>query len=134
MSIYSECVNTAVDRFGSMEEPTKEITFFAYKNGEVREFFTRTDAYSFSNFVEESYKNKEDIEQFKIKKESYNKFIKDLFELKLRQEYNDLPDLIYEECYNFVRCELDMKSYYDIEENIDSICEFARKILNHVKC
>lgn len=95
MISYAEC-EKVVSSFPVY--PEKEYVWFAYNNGECKQFASRLEALTFSENVERSEINKEDYqEKTKLYQEDQNK-VYQFWISEMKKEFG-IPDRIFDICY-----------------------------------
>ena len=95
MISYKEC-EKAVSSFPAY--PEKEYVWFAYHNGECKQFSSRKEALTFSENVEKSELNQEEYkEKLKLYYEDQQKVV-DYWISEMRKEF-DIPDNNFDICY-----------------------------------
>ena len=125
MITYKECEN-AISSFPAY--PEKEYVWFAYKNGESKQFSSRKDALTFSENVERTELNPEDYkEKLKLYHADQQKVI-NYWIAEMRKEFG-VPDNIFDICYSEA---YDRGHSYGYDEvysyMIDSVA-FAEKVV-----
>lgn len=114
------------------EYPTKEYGYRAYKNGECKVFCARDEANQFSNL----------IERFVVNEEEYNEKLKEYhnfetkvqtFWLNLLKEEHDLPEKIFNICYDEAYDEGHSGGYDEVANCMYGVVEFYEKIMKVIK-
>lgn len=105
--------------------------WFAYKNGEVKQFSTREEAVKFSKNVEKSITNLKEINEWKEAKRELRLKTVDVWLTLLKLEYNDLPSKIFDLCYSRAR---DRSSGFDeIAFYMQDEVEFVEQVIEILK-
>ena len=85
------------------EWPQTVYKYYAYKDGKAREFDTRQEAQAFSNLVEYTVANKDEIHAFQDKQTEGEIAAAELWLKELRADYPELTDkqfgIIYDKAY-----------------------------------
>ena len=108
--------------------PEKEYVWFAYHNGECKQFSSRKDALTFSENVERSEVNKEIYEEkLKLYYENEQKVI-DYWISEMRKEFG-IPSKIFDICYAEAYDRGHSYGYDEVYQHMLDIVEFAEKII-----
>lgn len=95
------CKQVGYDR--TAERPQTVYKYYAYKDGKAREFDTRQEAQAFSNLVEYTVANKDEIHAFQDKQTEGEIAAAELWLKELRDDYPELTDkqfgVIYDKAY-----------------------------------
>ena len=132
MKTWSQCCDEAgYSREEYKDAPKVREIYFAYKNGEVKRFTTKSEAKSFSSMVE-TLANSDDkaaLDSFwKILREKESKAM-GIWNDALKEEFDYLDTRLFNLCYDraYVKCHGDGVDavYYEMED----LVEFAHKIM-----
>lgn len=124
MLTYKECEN-AVSSFPVY--PDKEYVWFAYKDGECKQFTSRTDALTFSNNVERSEVNKEEYEQKKKLYYEDQEKVVNFWISEMKKEF-DVSDKIFDICYAEAYDRGHSYGYDEVYNYMIDVVAFAEKI------
>lgn len=124
MLSYKECEN-AVSSFPVY--PEKEYVWFAYKDGECKQFASRTDALTFSNNVERSEVNKEEFEQRKKLYLEDQEKVMNFWISEMKKEF-DVSDKIFDICYTEAYDRGHSYGYDEVYYYMNDAVAFAEKI------
>lgn len=107
--------------------PKNKVIYFAYKNGEAKEFSNLYDAEKFSSITERVVRTpSENAEHVKLiyqkQTEAFDNWYKDL-----REEWKCMSDDIFNVCYSDASNK--RNSYDEIANNFDEYSEFVSKII-----
>lgn len=95
------CKQVGYDR--TADRPQTVYKYYAYKDGKAREFDTRQEAQAFSNLVEYTVANKDEIHAFQDKQTEGEIAAAELWLKELRDDYPELTDkqfgIIYDKAY-----------------------------------
>ena len=85
------------------EWPKPIFKYFAYKSGKAHEFKTMKEAHAFSDLVEHTVANKDEIQAFQDKQTKGETAAAELWLKELRDDYPELTDkqfgIIYDKAY-----------------------------------
>ena len=125
MLYYKECEN-AVSSFPVY--PEKEYVWFAYKNGESKQFPSRKDALTFSENVERSEVNPEEYkEKLKLYYEDQQKVV-NYWIAEMRKEFG-VPDNIFDICYSEAYDRGHAYGYDEVYHYMIDAVAFAEKVV-----
>ena len=95
------CKQVGYDR--SVKRPQNVYKYYAYKDGKAYEFATRQEAHAFSDLVERTVANKDEIQAFQDKQTKGETAAAELWLKELRDDYPELTDkqfgIIYDKAY-----------------------------------
>lgn len=95
------CKQVGYDR--SVKRPQNVYKYYAYKDGKAYEFATRQEAHAFSDLVEHTVANKDEIRAFQDKQTKAEIAAAELWLKELRDDYPELTDkqfsIIYDKAY-----------------------------------
>ena len=102
MITFKEACNR-VGYDSSVKRPQTVYKYYAYKDGKAHEFTTRQEAQAFSNLVEYTVANKDEIRAFQDKQTEAEIAAAELWLKELRADYPELTDkqfgMIYGKAY-----------------------------------
>lgn len=125
MLTYKQCQD-AVSSFPTC--PEKEYVWFAYHNGECKQFSSRKEALTFSENVERSEINAEYYkEKLKLYYEDQQRVV-DYWFSEMRKEFG-IPDNIFDICYSEAYDRGHSSGYDEVYQHMLDIVEFAEKII-----
>lgn len=125
MISYKEC-EKAVSSFPAY--PEKEYVWFAYHNGECKQFSSRKEALTFSENVEKSEVNQEEYkEKLKLYHEDQQKVV-DYWLSEMRKEFG-VPDNIFDICYSEAYDRGHAYGYDEIYGYMIDTVAFAEKVV-----
>ena len=97
--IFSEACNQVGYNPDYSNAPTRIYTYFAYKDGQSFECFSKAEAQKISHLIEYVLVNKDEIDQYaKNQNALLNKAIQ-LWKDNLRAEYSHIRESVYNMCY-----------------------------------
>ena len=101
ITFQNACEQVGYDR--SVQRPQTVYKYYAYKDGKAYEFGTRQEAHAFSNLVEHTVANKDEIRAFQDKQTEAEIAAAELWMKELRADYPELTnkqfDVIYGKAY-----------------------------------
>lgn len=110
--------------------PSKSVSYFAYKNGECREFESQTEALQFSSLYEIVDKNKDALrdytQEYRKQIREYERLRWDHFETELKKHY-ELPEAIINVILN-ESCDFASEHDIDVGEVFDGFVNLYHKI------
>lgn len=83
----------------NIDFPEKKYKYFAYKNGQAKEFPSKTDAISYSKNYESVVSNEDEIKDFQIEYCKKNSIASMILNLSLRKEHEHLPENVFNKVY-----------------------------------
>ena len=89
------------NKFNKPDVTKNKYRYFAYKNGEVREFDTLEHALMFSSNIEKFHCNKEEMDTYSQAIREYSNNVYNAWLLDLREEYSELSDEQFKLCFDF---------------------------------
>lgn len=113
--------------------PKKNKVFHAYKGGVCQTFMTEKEAYAFSELVECSVTNQEDIEKARAEISALENKCQGIWSKELRDEYHHLSDAVFRVCYNRAYDKGHAYGYDEIANVMIGVVEFAEEIIATVK-
>ncbi len=125
MISYDDC-KKVLDIFPNY--PTAEFTFFAYKNGETKQFSSNKEALGFSQNIEKVQVNEEEYkEKRKLYFEDCAK-VDEYWMSELRKEF-DISDKLFDVCYSEAYDRGHSAGYHEVYIYMIEVVEFAEKII-----
>jgi hypothetical protein len=128
--IFSEACNQVGYNPDYSNAPTRIYTYFAYKDGQSFECFSKAEAQKISHLIEYVLVNKDEIDQYaKNQNALLNKAIQ-LWKDNLREEHSSIPERVYNICYEKAYDRAHAYGYDEVASTLKDEIEFACKLLN----
>ena len=132
MKYDDACSQVGYDQYTS-NEPKSEYKFFAYKNGEVKEFPSRKEAESYSDNIERVLANKAEVEDYWHERQELANKASEIWHAALRNEYIHLSDAVYSICYGKAYDYGHSSGYDEVAGKMIDIVDMAEQIIAATK-
>jgi hypothetical protein len=116
-------------KFVKPECVEKKYIYFAYKNGEVKEFETKEGALMFSSNIEKFHSNKEEMDIYSKAIKDFSTNVYDAWLSDLREEYLELTDKQFQLCYDEA-CNRDFEGHDEVVNYMTDVVIFAKQLLD----
>ena len=110
--------------------PERVYRYFAYKDGQAFECSSKADAQKISHLIEYILVNKDEIDQHAKNQNALFSMAVQLWEKNLREEYADIPDDVYNLCYEEAYDRSNAYGYDEVASTLEDTIAFACKILS----
>lgn len=126
------CAQVGYDR-QSYNAPAAEYKYFAYKNGESKEFNSMAEAKNFSSNTEKVQTNKEEVQKYHNERRALENKASEIWHNALREEYDYLPDAIYNLCYSKAYEDGHSAGYDEVANEMIDLADMAEKIMKETR-
>ena len=128
---FSEACNQVGYNPDRSNAPERIYTYFAYKDGQSFECFSKAEAQKISHLIEYVLVNKDEIDQYaKNQNALLNKAIQ-LWKDNLREEYSHIRESVYNMCYEEAYDRAHAYGYDEVASVLKDVIGFACKILKY---
>lgn len=127
---FSEACNQVGYNPDYSNAPTRIYTYFAYKDGQSFECFSKAEAQKISHLIEQVVANKAEIDQYTQNQNALlNKAIQ-LWKDNLRSEYSHIRESVYNMCYEEAYDRAHAYGYDEVASVLKDVIGFAHKLLS----
>ena len=130
MNFSEACDQVGYNPYHS-KAPERVYAYFAYKDGQSFECSSKQEAQKISHLIEQVLVNKDEIDQHR---QNQNILLSEAIKLwreNLRAEYSDIPDYVYNLCYDEAYDRGHAYGYDEVASYLDDTIRFACKILKY---
>lgn len=110
--------------------PERIYKYFAYKDGKTFECSSKEEASKISPLIEQVLANKDEIDHYAKKRNALFSMAVQLWKDNLREEYSDIPDNVYNLCYEKAYDRSHAYGYDEVASTLEDTIAFACKILS----
>ena len=111
--------------------PERVYRYFAYKDGQAFECSSKAEAQKINHIIEYILINKDEIDHYTQKRNALLSMAIQLWEKNLREEYADIPDDVYNLCYEKAYDRSHAYGYDEVASTLEDTIAFACKLLNY---
>ena len=129
---FSEACNQVGYNPGRSSAPERIYKYFAYKDGQSFECFSKAEAQKISHLIEYILVNKDEIDQYAKNQNALFSMAVQLWKDNLREEYSHIPEYVYNLCYEEAYDRSHADGYDEVASTLKDEIEFACKLLNYI--
>ena len=106
--------------------------YFADKDGQSFECFSKAEAQKISHLIEYVLVNKDEIDQYRNSQNILLSRAIQIWKNNLREEYSHISDHVYNLCYEEAYYRSHAYGYDEVASSLKDEIEFASKLLNYI--